>query len=98
MSDKDIDFLMEAARYFERRDIEGEDRAFWANVYNAENCRRIADRLRAIDPDQIRQEALSEFAMNGPAINFIADFLDVEPGAVQAALTRVIRALAEQKP
>ena len=46
--DKDILFLEEAARYFENRPTHGEDRAYWANVYNAENCRRIAERLRCI--------------------------------------------------
>mgnify|MGYP007028080193 CR=1 FL=1 len=44
----EIAFLEEAARYFERRDTQGEDRAHWANVYNAENCRKIAKRLAAL--------------------------------------------------
>ena len=35
-------WLHEAARYFERRDTGGEDMAFWANVGNADACRRIA--------------------------------------------------------
>lgn len=34
-------FLTEAARYFENRDTGGEDRAYWANMYNAENCRNV---------------------------------------------------------
>lgn len=34
-----VAFLTEAARYFESRPTDGEDRAYWANVYNAENCR-----------------------------------------------------------
>jgi hypothetical protein len=38
-------FLREAAAYFERRPINGEDSAFWSNVKNAENCRKIADML-----------------------------------------------------
>lgn len=38
----DAIFLHAAARYFERRPTGGEDMAHWANVYNAENCRRIA--------------------------------------------------------
>lgn len=46
--DKDIEFLREAARYFLNRDTGGEDKAHWANVYNAENCNRIADKLSAI--------------------------------------------------
>lgn len=35
-------FLNEAARYFERRDTNGEDSAFWANAVNADNCRKAA--------------------------------------------------------
>lgn len=37
-----IAFLHETAGYFERRPTNGEDAAHWANVYNAENCRKIA--------------------------------------------------------
>ncbi len=37
-----VAFLLEAAGYFERRPTNGEDRAHWSNVYNAENCRKIA--------------------------------------------------------
>lgn len=36
-------FLRETARYFERRETNGEDKAHWANVYNADNCRQAAD-------------------------------------------------------
>jgi hypothetical protein len=36
-------FLREAARYFEERPTNGEDGTHWANVYNADNCRRAAD-------------------------------------------------------
>lgn len=46
-SDADVRFLEEAARYFERRPTGGEDAAFWSNVANASNCRRIARRLHA---------------------------------------------------
>ena len=35
-------FLEESAKYFETRDTKGEDKAHWANVYNAENCRKVA--------------------------------------------------------
>lgn len=40
-----ISFLKEAARYFENRSTGGEDSAYWANVYNAENCRKIIELL-----------------------------------------------------
>lgn len=38
-----ISFLEEAAKYFEKRPTNGEDMAHWSNVYNAENCRKIAN-------------------------------------------------------
>lgn len=41
-------FLREAANYFERRDAKGEDAALWANVYNAENCRKIASLIERL--------------------------------------------------
>lgn len=37
-----VTFLKDAARHFERLETGGEDRAHWANVYNAQNCRQIA--------------------------------------------------------
>lgn len=37
-----IDFLNEAARYFGKRPTDGEDAAFWSNVANESNCKRIA--------------------------------------------------------
>lgn len=36
-------FLREAARYFEERPTNGEDKAHWSNVYNGDSCRRAAD-------------------------------------------------------
>lgn len=41
-----INFLEEAARYFENRDTKGEDAAYWSNVYNATNCRKIVELLK----------------------------------------------------
>ncbi len=35
-----IEFLEDAARYFENRS--GEDVDHWSNAHNAENCRKIA--------------------------------------------------------
>ena len=43
-------FLEEAAKYFESRHTNGEDRAHWSNVYNAENCRKIASCLDGFQP------------------------------------------------
>lgn len=36
-------FLEDVEKYFLNRPTNGEDRAYWANVYNAENCRNIID-------------------------------------------------------
>lgn len=46
-----IAYLKDAASYFSNRDTKGEDSAFWANIQNAENCRRIARLIDALDPD-----------------------------------------------
>jgi len=42
-------FLREAANYFEARPTNGEDVAHWSNVYNAMNCRKIADAIERGD-------------------------------------------------
>lgn len=47
-----IDFLTASARYFAQRDTKGEDHAFWANVQNAENCRRIVRLIEALSSQQ----------------------------------------------
>lgn len=44
-------FLEETAKYFDSRDTKGEDRAHWANVYNAENCRKI---IALLEEQEIR--------------------------------------------
>lgn len=36
-------FLNEAAKYFANRPTDGEDSAYWANVYNSENCKKIVE-------------------------------------------------------
>lgn len=43
-----VKFQQESAAYFEARDTGGEDRAHWANVFNAENCRKTADTIEAL--------------------------------------------------
>lgn len=44
-ADADVAFLRKVAEHFDALPTGGEDRAHWANVCNAANCRRIADRL-----------------------------------------------------
>lgn len=43
-----IKFLEEAARHFERLPTNGEDKAHWANIYNAKNCRDIASEIERL--------------------------------------------------
>ena len=44
-----IIFLKEAAKYFRNRPTDGEDRAYWANEYNAEQCEKIVEYLEATE-------------------------------------------------
>lgn len=60
--DDEIAWLREAARYFSARDTKGEDRAHWANVYNAENARKLADRLAELSSNPCQLEAPAEGA------------------------------------
>lgn len=50
-------WLDDLAIYFERRDTHGEDKAFWANVYNAESVRKIKAALSAAEARIERLEA-----------------------------------------
>lgn len=43
-----VEFQNEAARYFESCPVGDEDRAHWANVYNAENCRKTATAITSL--------------------------------------------------
>lgn len=43
-----VEFLEKAGRYFANRPTGGEDMAHWANVYNAKNCRDIADLISTL--------------------------------------------------
>jgi hypothetical protein len=58
-------FLREAASYFEKRDTHGEDKAHWSNVFNAKNCREIADALEAKDAEIERLNKLL-YGVKGP--------------------------------
>lgn len=63
-----IAFLHECARYFERRDTKGEDRAHWSNVYNAANCRNIATLISALaDPSSPMGETMNPQEPTAPA-------------------------------
>lgn len=76
-----VAFLTEAAIYFENRDTVGEDRAHWANVYNAENCRKAAASLASLQSQvqsltlklEERDKALEPFAK-------LADIFDHKGG------------------
>ena len=76
------DFLLKAAQYFRKRPTGGEDRAHWANVYNAENCEKMAMEFRALLDEVARQ------------CKFEADALPVLD-AYEHMHTRAVRAEAE---
>ena len=44
-------WLDECAAYYEKRDTGGEDKAHWANVYNAKNARAIRDYIASMVSD-----------------------------------------------
>ena len=52
-----ISWLEACARYFEKLDTGGEDKAYWSNVYNAQNARNIADLIK-----ELRKETMEECA------------------------------------
>lgn len=41
-------FLTEASKYFANRPTGGEDRAYWANVYNSENCTKTLQLIESL--------------------------------------------------
>lgn len=63
-------FLEEAARYFSKLPHNGEDRAYWANVYNADNCRRISALVSSLLADRARMEkALQNISIGRPLLS-----------------------------
>lgn len=46
----------EAGKYFEKRPTGGEDTAFWANVYNAENANKVGAFLEALVKESLTPE------------------------------------------
>lgn len=60
-----VGFLNEAARYFESRPTGGEDRAYWANVFNAEKCRKAATALDSLSQEVERLKANREVLVLG---------------------------------
>ena len=43
-----IEWLENAAKYFEKAPTNGEDMTYWSNVKNAENARKIAILLKGL--------------------------------------------------
>lgn len=72
-------WLDECAGYFERRDTHGEDRAFWANVTNAESARKIKSALA--ERDALLKEAME-------ALTSIDDEIDTEMCVLRAGTMR----------
>lgn len=44
-----IEFLVECSTYFGNLPDNGEDRTFWANAFNSDNCKKIARHLENND-------------------------------------------------
>lgn len=59
LADAAVIFLNEASRYFSNRETHGEDKAFWANVANAETCSRIASLIERRLIPVLKQPAAS---------------------------------------
>ena len=57
--EKAIEFLNEAAIYFKNRDTGGEDKAYWANIINAECCLAIASLIDDMKENQYEEKTLS---------------------------------------
>lgn len=70
-------WLDDLALYFERRDTHGEDKAFWANVYNAESVRKIKAALSAAEARIRELEGASEAISAAPTYATTADALCV---------------------
>lgn len=52
-----VQFLRDAARYFAQRPTNGEDKAHWANTFNAEGCHKAADYIEALAAENERLRA-----------------------------------------
>ncbi|KFB11060.1 hypothetical protein [Nitratireductor basaltis] len=84
-------FLMKAALYFEQRPTKGEDSAHWANVYNAKNCREVAEQygylLEALHEcaEYFDRFADAEFTQDGPNPNVEMTLLQSVTRAIDKA-------------
>lgn len=92
-----VAFLKEASEYFSKRDTGGEDRAFWANVYNAENCLKAAEALTSaqaeIDEQERRNDELNR-EISGVRRSYFeerkrAEAAEKERDALREALSRI---------
>lgn len=70
-----VAWLEGAATYFEKRPTNGEDRAHWANVFNAENCRKAAAEITRLRAEVERKDAaLEPFARHLNEMKFDLDY------------------------
>lgn len=79
-------WLDDLARYFETRDRHGEDRAHWADVYNAENARKIKAALAASEAeiDRLKTASADQLVEANKMIARLIDQLYV-PGVMRCA-------------
>lgn len=69
-----IKFLEDAAKYFENKTTDGEDKAHWANVFNAENCRKAAQAIAALHAENQRLRHALEKCANDLRDTYISEF------------------------
>ena len=76
-------FLLNAADYFVKRPTDGEDKAYWANTYNAESCKRAA---ALIETTTNNNQDLK--ATNAALVKALEDFVARYPNNVGAEKAR----------
>ena len=92
-------WLDDLALYFEHRDTHGEDKAFWANVANADSARNIKAALAAAEAREAEKDArirgleealkpLANARCTGPGAFNRADLSDADFERARGALSQ----------
>lgn len=63
-----VAWLEGAATYFEKRPTNDEDRAHWANVFNAENCRKATARIAHLEVEIVHWKKQAGAAASNAAL------------------------------
>lgn len=83
-----IDWLAECARYFEKKPTNGEDKAYWAKVANAENARKIAELVAALSspPSVDPRPRITVTTRPRPPIQYESEYADEPDPLTERAL------------